>query len=100
MILRGCLCRANLERAGFSRTILEGADLSGANLRGARSLTDERLGDASALRGATLPDGARYDGRFRLSGDIAAAHEMGIDPDDGRAMSEFYGVQAEVSSQG
>ncbi|MBN1428728.1 MAG: pentapeptide repeat-containing protein [Anaerolineae bacterium] len=90
---------ANLARAGFSRTILQGANLSGANLQGARSLTHERIQDATALRGATMPDGSRYNGHLRLQGDLVAAKESMINLTNSHNMAEFYGVSVDEYMQ-
>jgi uncharacterized protein YjbI with pentapeptide repeats len=83
--------RANLNQAVLSGTFLEadfaqaslvgaricgtfhaacfrGADLAFANLDGS-NLDERDLADAYSLRGATMPDGHRYDGRLRLHGD-------------------------------
>ena len=51
---------ADLSGANLSRALLTGADLSGANLTGA-AVTDEQLGAAKSLEGATLPDGSIHD---------------------------------------
>lgn len=94
------LQNANLEQANFTGAILETADLSGANLwranlknahlqgcnfsgaklqyanlEGAQYLTDSQLKQAWALKGAIMPNGQRYDGRFALPGDVSEAKE-------------------------
>jgi uncharacterized protein YjbI with pentapeptide repeats len=66
------LSHANLQGANLSVTNLRGADLSRVNLEGAR-VSEEELAKAHRLRGATLPDGSRYDGRFDLPGDAEFA---------------------------
>lgn len=88
------LTGASLERANLIGANLGGADLSMANLHEAQ--VDERqLRAASRLWGARLPDGSRYDGRFRLPGDLAAAREEGLDPDNERMMRDWYGSEAD-----
>jgi uncharacterized protein YjbI with pentapeptide repeats len=50
------LSGADLRAANLLSASLRNADLSGANLKGAL-VTDEQLGTAKTLAGATLPDG-------------------------------------------
>jgi uncharacterized protein YjbI with pentapeptide repeats len=50
----------------------------------------ERLASAHALRGAIMPDGILYDGRFNCPGDLAAARDTGIDENDQAALAAFY----------
>jgi uncharacterized protein YjbI with pentapeptide repeats len=83
---------ANLQEANFLQAHLQGANLSRANLQGAYNLTVWQLTQTGKLRGATLPDGRRYDGRYNLAGDLGDAHFMHIDVDDPAAMAGFYGV--------
>ena len=70
---------------------LVGADLSSADLTEA-DVSVKQLAHASSLRGATMPDGSRYDGRFRLPRDIDLAQSLGIEPVDPEAMADFYAV--------
>lgn len=80
--LRGAdLRRASLRDANLNESKLEDTDLSWANLRCAE-VTDEQLAQTKSLRGATMPDGNRYDGRFNLEGDVEAARKEGVDVDD------------------
>jgi uncharacterized protein YjbI with pentapeptide repeats len=65
--LLGCdLSAANLTGTDLSGAILLGANLEEAILIGANLakalVSAEHLGKAARLHGATLPDGARYDG--------------------------------------
>jgi uncharacterized protein YjbI with pentapeptide repeats len=69
---------ANLAGANFSAANLQRANLSGANLQGARNLKDEELAKAHRLWGATLPDGSRYDGHFKLPGDEEIAPQAAM----------------------
>jgi uncharacterized protein YjbI with pentapeptide repeats len=57
---------ADLRDADLSQADLQGADLVKANLEGVRNLSDGQLASAARLRGAILPDGTVYDGRFNL----------------------------------
>jgi len=86
------LFRANLRQANFSRTELKGAILSCAILQGAENLCDELLRTTSRLRGAMMPDGSRYDGRFNLPGDLSDAHCLGVDLQSTDGMAKFYGI--------
>lgn len=96
---------ADLSRANLHGVTLRGAFLSGANLaeadltysvlRGIVDLTERQLSKAMALKGATMPDSSRYDGRFNLEGDIEAARKEGIDIDDPVAMARWYAGEDE-----
>lgn len=66
-----------------------GEVLEGATLRGA-IVTNDQLATVRSLKGAIMPDGSRYDGRFNLPGDISAAQMQGIDPDDPEALAHWY----------
>ncbi len=94
------LSLANLQAADLSRANLAGAILFRANLRGVRNLKEEQLTQTHRLRGATLPDGNRYDGRFNLEGDIEFAAAAGIDISDAAAMAEYYGVSVKEYEEG
>jgi hypothetical protein len=49
------------QKAFLRRAHLLGADLSGANLRGAEGFTNEEIEqEASSLKGATMPNGQKY----------------------------------------
>jgi hypothetical protein len=54
------LSNAYLMRAFLSSTQLDNADLSGANLTGAE-VTDEQLAKVKSLKGATMPNGQKYE---------------------------------------
>lgn len=96
-ILRG----ADLSAAELSRTHLQSADMRGAdlneaslietNLQGA-TVTDAQLVLVDSLAGAILPDGARYNGRFNLEGDLVNAEDTGIDINDPEQMALWYDV--------
>jgi hypothetical protein len=96
---------AKLNRASLRGTNLAGADLTNAdmykvNLRGARNLTDEQLSTMNELFGSIMPNGAVYDGRFNLFGDLARARWAKVNVDDPKSMAEFYGVSVETYLQG
>lgn len=81
---------ANLEEAA-----LEGANLIGANLQDARNVSNEKLAQASRMRGSIMPTGNLYDGRFNLPGDFADASTLHVDLNDPTAIAAFYGVSLE-----
>jgi hypothetical protein len=90
---------ANLREADLSRARLWMAYLHGADLRQAE-IDDAALREAFSLRGALMPDGARYDGRYALPGDLEAAALAGLDPTDTDAMAHWYahttGIEAVI----
>lgn len=47
-----------------------------------------------------MPDGTRYDGRYRLAGDLEVAKVDKHDIDDPAAMAQFYKVSLEDYLQG
>lgn len=89
-----CLRDANLQETHLNGVNFDGADLSGTNLYKVVYVNPSRLGRASKLRGATMPDGTRYDGRFSLAGDIRDAQAEGINIENPTTMARFYGVAA------
>lgn len=91
---------ANLHLADLTGAILEEATLVGASLDGAKGLHDGQLAEAAALLDATMPDGTRYDGRYRLPGDLLRARQAGYHVDDPTAMARFYVVPVDVYLQG
>jgi hypothetical protein len=96
------LADANLQEACLSGADLSGASMCGADLRGARltkvkllgvwDLSEYHLAKASRLRGAKMPDGSVYDGRFNLEGDLKDARILHVQIDDPQAMAAFYGT--------
>ena len=94
------LSRADLQGADFSEAKLENTDMFKTNLVEARNLTDEQLQKAKRLWGATMPDGAPYDGRFNLQGDLDFAQWAKVDADDPEALAYFFGVSLETYMQG
>lgn len=96
---------ANLTDANFAVSDLldvafDKADLTKANFQGARNVDMARLAQAHKLRGATMPDGSRYDGHLSLSGDIDAARASHVDIEDAEAMAAYYGVPLQKYRRG
>jgi uncharacterized protein YjbI with pentapeptide repeats len=58
--ISGNLRGARLKNADLTGTDLSSVDLSGADLQGAKA-TQEQLSQALSLRGATMPDGSKYE---------------------------------------
>jgi|YNPNPStandDraft_1061719.scaffolds.fasta_scaffold29352_2 hypothetical protein len=100
ILRRASLKGASLGGADLRETDLEGVDLQDASLDEAllqgANLTSAQLATAHRLRGAILPDGTRYDGRFNLAGDRQDALAAGVAWDDPKAVAEFYGVEPET----
>ena len=89
------LTGADLRDAYMGRVRLEGAHMAGVNLLDAHQLSVRQLALANRLKGATMPDGARYDGRFNLAGDLRQAHKNQVNLDDPAALAEWYGIPLE-----
>ena len=90
------LTKARMRSVNLEKASMIGANLTGANLRGALALQDGQLATASRMRGAIMPDGSLYDGRFNLPGDYADACLLHIDLNDPAAIASFYGVTLEA----
>lgn len=95
---------ARLVKALLSRAHLHGADITGASLdetdlRDAQ-VHDAQLINANRLRGAIMPDGSLYDGRFNLPGDLDAARRDTIAAADMPGMARFYGVSMDAYEHG
>lgn len=91
------LSSANLQGAALLNSDLQGANLKEANLceaqlQMAQHLSYKQLVTACALRGASMTDGSRYDGRYNLDGDLLEAIRDGVDPNSAVAMARYYGV--------
>lgn len=93
------LIKANLREAHLLGADLQGADLEGTDLQGAE-VHDAQLIKASRLRGVTMPDGSRYDGRFNLQGDLKTAYREQVDVTDAAAVAAFLGVTIEDYQRG
>lgn len=101
---------ARLERTNFTGANLDGARLSNADLTEtlferaslastvieSKLISIRQLTRAHMLTGATLPSGIRYDGRFRLTGDLEFAESIGIDIDSPEEMANRYQVSIET----
>jgi hypothetical protein len=80
--LRGAdLTGATINATGFARSDLTGAVLSLEQLLG-----------TSSLRGATMPDGLVYDGRYNIPSELAEASSRGLNTADPQAMADWYAV--------
>jgi uncharacterized protein YjbI with pentapeptide repeats len=86
------LSRSNLQKADLSGADLEGATLVEADLTGAK-VTDRELALADTLTGTTMMDGSRYDGRYRLEGDLFNAGDSGLDTEDPEQMAAWYEIE-------
>ena len=110
---RSHLADATLEKANLRHANMEGANLRGANLQGAylhsanlqeadlggAQVTAWQLQQASQMRGATMPNGSRYDGRFNLRGDRELlANE--VRHQDLKVAAQWYGVSLGAYLQG
>lgn len=93
------LYQADLRGANLKNTKLENADLYEANLEGA-TITDEQLAWTWTMRGATMPDGTRYDGRFNLPHDKELCDKWGHTWGDPASMAQYYGVSEEKFLEG
>jgi hypothetical protein len=69
--LTGC----NMRNASMGRIKLDGAWMAGVNLEGCTRIPRLCLTRVNRLKGATMPDGSRYDGCYRLPGDLEAGAE-------------------------
>lgn len=104
------LSGANLQEVDLREVDLRGANLADADLReavlldanllDARGLTVRQIVLLSRLRGAQMPDGTRYDGRYRLKGDHTWAREHGIDTKNPVEMAAYYEIPLEVFLEG
>lgn len=88
------LYEADLSNCDLTNAVLDRADLIKANLTGAQ-VKDEQLASAIKLHLCTMPDGKRYNGRFRLPGDIDLAHRKGVDTESMDEMAAWYQVPLE-----
>jgi uncharacterized protein YjbI with pentapeptide repeats len=83
----------------FANCSFKGAELHGAACDGASlvgcDFTDAHIDEtvlqrAQRLRGCTLPDGTRYDGRYNLPGDRQDAANYRYNLDDPEQRKQFY----------
>ncbi|MBK8900266.1 MAG: pentapeptide repeat-containing protein [Anaerolineaceae bacterium] len=91
---------ANLPDTNLFRARLKGAHLQWSNLEGAKGLKDEQLVHLHNLRGAAMPDGTIYDGRYNLKRDLSWMQHSGVDRSDPEAVAGFYGVPVETYLSG
>lgn len=91
---------SSLSHTDLSMAIFKDASLRNVDLSGARLVAHKQLYQAARLRGAVMPDGSRYDGRYNLPGDIADAKARQIDLADDEALARWYHVPVETYRSG
>ncbi|MCS6883590.1 MAG: pentapeptide repeat-containing protein [Oscillochloridaceae bacterium] len=96
--ITGILSNVDLQGSDLTGAWLSDASLVVCDLRGAQ-VTEEQLRQAARLRGAYLPDGELYDGRYDLPGDMQDAISAGLDPEDKAAMREFCQSRERVKAK-
>lgn len=94
----GDLSGADLSGAQLRGSNLRRANLSGANLTGA-DVEEAELCRCGGLIGATMPDGSRYDGRYRLPDDLDPLQLAGLSADDAR-LADWYDVPGTAYAAG
>jgi uncharacterized protein YjbI with pentapeptide repeats len=96
---------ANLLAANMDRACLQGAKLGEADLTAAQlswanlqdtDLSEQQLANLEQLRGTTMPDGSRYDGRYNLVFETFHLPLHSVNPADPEAVARFYDVPLEV----
>ena len=92
--------RADMRGSDLGNAVLTRADFVQANLKNVKNLTDKQLADLSTMHGATMPDGTKYDGRYRLPDDFAYAVRKQIDTESDKAMAQWYGVPLDKYREG
>ncbi len=90
---------ADLRNVSGNNINIEDANIWETNLFGA-SLSEEMLMKAKRLRGSTLPNGSRYNGKFNLIGDLEDAKKDGVDVDNPTAMAAWYVVSTGSYEEG
>jgi len=85
---------ADLQGSDLGNAVLERADFVLANLKNV-NVTDEQLMQTDIMHGATMPDGRKYDGRYRLDGDYAYARRKKVNIDSDDDMAKWFGVPLE-----
>lgn len=92
---------ADLRNVDFTGAVLEGAHLQESNLDGAIGLGPKQFVQLRYLEGATLPDGTRYDGRYRLPAELEwVKSETNIDVTDPQQMASYYKVSLDTYLSG
>ena len=94
--LRGAdLSNATLQEADLLEAGLAGTLLHNADMLNAVNASHDQMAQAFAMLRATMPGGSRYDGRYRLAGDLLAAATRDIDAADEASMARYYEVTNE-----
>ncbi len=82
---------ADLEGSDLGNAVLDRADFVLANLKDV-NVKDEQLIKTDIMYGATMPDGRKYDGRYRLKGDYAYARRKNVNIESDEAMAKWFEV--------
>jgi len=90
---------ADLQGSDLGNAVLERADFVLANLKDV-NVTDEQLTKTDIMHGAIMPDGRKYDGRYRLRGDYAYARRKKVNIESDEAMAKWFGVPLEQYLEG
>ena len=89
--------RADLREIDFTGVLIEGTHLQKSILDGSKGLGPEQFVQLRYLVGAILPDGTRYDGRYRLPVELDwVRRETDIDIEDPQQMAAFYIVPLDI----
>jgi uncharacterized protein YjbI with pentapeptide repeats len=86
---------ADLRQANFKNADMKGARLDSANLESAENLTPLQLMSCHKLRGAIMPDGTVYDGRYNLAGDLRQATSDKINVARVDELARWYGISVD-----
>ena len=90
---------ADLQGSDLGNANLEKADFVLANLKNV-NVADDQLVKTDIMHGSIMPDGRKYDGRYRLHGDFAYARRNKINLESDEAMAEWFGVTIEHYREG
>ncbi len=87
------LTNGSLHGADLTGTVLEQASLWACDLVGVKGLEETQLVHVSRMRGALMPDGRPYTGRYNLPGDFEEIRkDESIDASDPEQVAAWYGV--------
>ncbi len=91
---------ADLRGSDFGNAVLTRADFVLANLEDVKNATDEQFIETYTMHGAIMPDGRKYDGRYRLRGDFAYARRKNINIESDKDMAEWFGIELDHYLEG